>query len=89
MLEESRKEYTIDPAFIKREIGENITIFGNLPGETLLLYGTPEEVSAETRRMIDSLDNTNRFIMCCGTPIAFDTPVDNLKAMIKTAREYK
>ena len=88
LLEEPRKGYRIDPAEVQREIGDGITIFGNLSAETLLLNATPEDVAAETRRMIDSLDKKSRFVMCTGTPIAFDTPTDNLHAMINTAREY-
>jgi uroporphyrinogen-III decarboxylase len=86
MIEESRKGFVIDAAEVKRDIGDGITIFGNLPGETLLLHGTPDEVAAGTREMIDSLDDKRRFIMCTGTPIAFDTPVENLHAMIEAAR---
>ena len=88
MVEESRKGYKLDVAEIKRGIGEEVTVFGNLPGETTLLHGTPEDVTAETRKMIDSLDDKRRFVMCTGTPIAFDTPVENLLAMMETAREY-
>jgi len=88
LLEESRKGYRIDAAEAQRQIGDGITLFGNLPAETLLLNGTPEEVAAETRRMIDSLDRKSRFVMCTGSPIAFDTPAENLLAMISAAREY-
>lgn len=89
LIEESRKGYVLDVAEIKREIGDSITVFGNIPGETLMLYGTPEEVERETRKMIDSLDHKKRFVMCTGTPLAFDTPKDNILALLGEARNYR
>lgn len=89
MVEESRKGYTLDVAKIKRELGDSITVFGNIPGETLMLYGTPEDVEKETKRQIESLNSRKRFVLCTGTPVAFDTPVENIHAMIRTARSYK
>ena len=88
-VEESRKGYVLDVAKIKKELEDSITVFGNIPGETLLLHGTPEEVEKETRRMMDSLQNKKRFVMSTGTPLAFDTPEENIIAMFRAAREYK
>jgi len=89
MIEEPRKGYDLNAACIKRELSETgAAVFGNLPAETLLLDGTPEEVGLATRAMLDSLGDTKGFVMCCGTPIAFDTPLENLTAMADAARRY-
>jgi len=89
MVEESRKGYILNAAEIKRELDDKITVFGNISGETTLLHGTIYEVEQETEKQIEELDNKKRFVMCTGAPIAFNTPKENLIAMINTARKYR
>ncbi len=62
-------------------------IMGDVP-PALLSLGTPEEVAAYCRTLIDVIGDGGGFILgvACGVPI--DAEFDNLKAMIDTAREY-
>ena len=89
MVEESRKGYILDIARIKARMDGRAAVFGNLPGETTLLRGTPDGVAAGTREMIDGLGSKEGFVMCCGSPLAFGTPRENIEAMFGAAREYR
>jgi uroporphyrinogen-III decarboxylase len=44
----------------------------------------------EARIEVDCLFRNDRgFLSSCGTPIAFGTPPENVKALIDTAKEYR
>ncbi len=54
-----------------------------------MLFGTPEDIVAEARLRIETVGQNDGFIVGPLHNIQPDTPVDNILAMYKTAREYK
>jgi hypothetical protein len=89
MVEESRKNFTNDIGEIKRELGNTIGLFGNVSGENTLLYGTVGDVKDEVKEQIRKAGLNGGFLSSSGTPIAFGTPHENVKALIDTAKEYR
>ncbi len=75
-----------DMARAKETIGRVACIEGNVP-LSLLHAGTPEEVTAYTRRLIDTAGVGGGYILDIGA-VADAGRDENLHAMIKTAKEY-
>lgn len=75
-------------ADLKARWGDKITLKGNLHTTTTMLRGTPDTVSAASRQAIDEAAAGGRFILSTGDQCGRDTPDENLRAMIATARSY-
>lgn len=75
-------------ADLKRLYGDRITLKGNLHTIEVMLRGTQAQVRAAARQAIDDAARGGRFILATGDQCGRDTPDDNLRAMIDTAREY-
>jgi uroporphyrinogen-III decarboxylase len=89
MVEESRKSFTNDIGQIKKELGGDIGLFGNVSGEHTLLHGTVEDVHWEVKNQIAAAGMNGGFIVSSGTPIAFGTPPENVHALIDAARAVR
>ena len=77
-----------DLAEIKRLWGHKLTLKGNLHTTQTMLMGTPDDVIAASRKAIDDAADGGRFILSTGDQCGRDTPFENLRAMIDTARTY-
>jgi [methyl-Co(III) methanol-specific corrinoid protein]:coenzyme M methyltransferase len=66
-----------------RAAGDKMTLMGNINNPSLLLQGTPDEVSAECRRVLAS--GIQILSPECAVPL--DTPIVNLKALVQVAKE--
>ncbi len=75
-------------AEIKRLYGGKLTLKGNLHTTQIMLRGTPEDVRRASRQAIDDAAAGGRFILSTGDQCGRDTPFENLRAMVETAREY-
>lgn len=75
-------------AEIKRLYGDKIVLKGNLHTTEVMLFGTPEDVVAASKKAIDDAADGGRFILSTGDQCGRDTPYENLLAMIQTARQY-
>ncbi len=75
-------------AELKRLYGGKIVLKGNLHTTEVMLRGTPADVAAASRKAIDDAAAGGRFILSTGDQCGRDTPDENLRAMIDTARSY-
>lgn len=73
-------------AAVKKQLGDTICIGGNL-SSGLLLTGTPEEVKAECKRLIDVVGRNGGYVMSNGTGMD-EGNAENLHAMIDFTRQY-
>jgi len=89
LIDESRKGYTLDVGEIKRELGSEIGLFGNVSSESTLLKGSEKDVENEVRSQIEKAGANGGFLSCCGPPIAFGTPEANVKMLIDAARNFR
>ena len=67
---------------------DKAVLIGNIDPSGVLAMGTVEDVSNKTFELLEIYKNSNRFILNAGCAIPAETPSDNLKAMIKVAREF-
>jgi len=77
-----------DLAEIKRLYGKHLVLKGNLHTSRVMLMGNAEEVVAASKKAIDAAAEGGGFILSTGDQCGRDTPFDNLRAMIETARSY-
>lgn len=77
-----------DLAEVKRLWGRKLTLKGNLHTTQTMLMGTPDDVIAASRQAIDDAADGGCFILSTGDQCGRDTPFENLRAMIETARTY-
>lgn len=87
MIEEPKKGFRLDAVDIYRRLDGRVALFGNLDSVWMLLHGSVEDVVRETRRQCEGAAKGG-FVMACGSPLCYDTPGENIRAMIDTAHEY-
>jgi len=87
MVEESRKSFKIDILKIRESLNEEITLFGNIDPYQVLAKGTPQDVEKAVKKQLLAA-RKGRFIVSNGSLLIAGTPVENVKAMIKTTRQY-
>ncbi|MDH4196874.1 MAG: uroporphyrinogen decarboxylase family protein [Candidatus Aminicenantes bacterium] len=65
------------------------TFVGNLDPSGVLAWGTKALVRTKTRELVEAFADTPRFILNAGCAIPAETPSENLRAMIDTARAFR
>jgi uroporphyrinogen-III decarboxylase len=88
LVEESKKGFNLDVLEIRKKLSGDIALFGNLDSVYTLLDGNEASVVQETLRQLEAA-KYGPFVMANGCPVAFNTPEENIKAMIKTTREFQ
>jgi len=76
-----------DPAHSHRVLGRKFCLSGGVPNG-LLAFGTPEEVKARCRNLIETLGADGGYILDASAIIQSDARIENLQAMTEAAREY-
>jgi uroporphyrinogen decarboxylase len=79
----------METASLKKEFGNRICFHGGIENQSILPFGTPEDVRAEVRHCIDTLasDKTG-YIICSCHNIQPVTPVENIIALYDEAYRY-
>jgi Uroporphyrinogen-III decarboxylase len=85
LVEEPKKGYILDVVEIRKVLDQSLTLFGNVDSIYTLLKGSPKDVEQEARRQAEAA-NYGSFVIANGSPIAFDTPMENIKTILETAR---
>jgi uroporphyrinogen-III decarboxylase len=70
----------------KRILGKNCCISGNVP-TSLIVTGTPQEVKAYCRKLIEDCGQGGGYILAGGAQVDVGKP-ENLHAMLEAARDY-
>jgi uroporphyrinogen decarboxylase len=77
-----------DLAELKRLYGRRIVLKGNLHTTDVMLRGSVADVIAASKKAIDDAGAGGRFILATGDQCGRDTPHENIRAMVETARTY-
>ena len=72
---------------VHRVLGDRFCISGGVPNY-LLAYGTPDEVRACCKKIIDGVARDGGYIMDASAIIQNDAQIENVKAMTDFTREY-
>lgn len=75
-------------AELKKKYGDKIVLKGNLHTTDVMLNGTVDDVVEASKKAIDAAATGGRFILSTGDQCGRDTPDENLRAMVETARTY-
>ncbi len=75
-------------AEIKRLYGSKLVLKGNLHTTNVMLRGSVKDVIEASKRAIDDAAEGGRFILSTGDQCGRDTPDQNIRAMVETARTY-
>lgn len=77
---------TMDVYETKREYYGRLSFYGGISVQRLLPYGTPDEVRAETKKLIDILGKGGGYIASPSHAITADVPAANIAAMIEVLK---
>ena len=77
-----------DLAELKRLYGDKIVLKGNLHTTEVMLKGSVDDVIRASKRAIDDAAVGGGFILSTGDQCGRDTPDENIRAMVETARTY-
>jgi uroporphyrinogen decarboxylase len=78
----------VDPAFAKERVGDQMCLLGNLAPTGVLKDGTPKEVEAACREVIEKAAKGGGFILGSSGSVARFTPMENLEAMVSACEKY-
>jgi len=73
---------------IKAKYGDKLIFHGGVENQSILPFGTPEEVVAETRKCLDEL-GPDGYLPCSCHFAQADTPLENIMALIETVQQYR
>ena len=78
-----------DLGALKAEYGDRVCFHSGVDNQDVLPFGSPEEVKAEVKKLVDTLasDGTG-YIVCSSHNIQPNTPVENVVALYEAAYEY-
>lgn len=79
--------FPLDIPALYDEIGEDVRVQGGVRVE-LLRSGTPGQIRAETRRILDGARDYKRFVLRDANLLAPGTPPENCSAMYEACREF-
>lgn len=77
-----------DTQVAHRLLKDRVTFFGNIDPSGVLALGSSDLVEVRTRELLELFSDTPRFILNSGCAIPASTPEENIKTLIRVAREY-
>jgi uroporphyrinogen-III decarboxylase len=83
-FEENRKDYGIDLAEVRRTLGPDRVLFGNMDA-MLVEQASDEEVLAEVRRQI-AVAGRDNFVVSLGSPLTPGTSLDRVRLVCESTR---
>jgi uroporphyrinogen decarboxylase len=81
-------DYRTDARLARGVLEGKAAFLGNIDPSGVLAFGTPALVELKTRELLEIFAGEPRFILNAGCAIPAETPPENLRAMIRTARAF-
>jgi uroporphyrinogen decarboxylase len=78
----------IDLAATKKQFGDRISFWGGVDIQKLMPMGTPEQIKAEVKRLIDTCGRDGGYVLAPAHHIQADTPLENIFALYEAVEEY-
>ena len=82
-------DYKTDLAKAKEVFLGHTCYAGNINPTDVMEMGSPEDVRREAQKCLEIGAKTGGFVLMPGCDLPHDTPLENIKAMIETARKFK
>jgi uroporphyrinogen decarboxylase len=77
-----------DPFMLKKEFGNDLAFYSNLRNQSIIPYGTIEEVRDEVKFKVKALAPGGGYIMSGGHNFQADVPPQNIMALVDATLEY-
>jgi uroporphyrinogen decarboxylase len=77
-------DHKMDLGLCKQRVGDRVCLIGNLDPVQIILHGSTEDVRHESRRCIEQAGQGGGFILGTGCFVPYDSPLENLRAMVET-----
>ena len=79
----------MDPVTLKEKYGKDIVFWGGgIDTQKLLPFGTPDQVREQVKQRCEIFGRDGGFVFNSIHNLQANTPIDNLVAMIETAKEF-
>jgi uroporphyrinogen-III decarboxylase len=78
----------MDLAVLKEKYGHRITFWGGISTQRTLPYGSVADVEKEASEVIQLMSKNGGYITSPSQEIQIDVPIDNLAALIETAKRF-
>lgn len=80
----------MDTANLKKRYGNRVIFHGGIDNQSVLPFGTCEDVRKETTNCLETLGSNGKgYIVCSCHNVQAGTPVENIIAMVDTVHRYK
>ncbi len=87
MVEESRKNFSIDIVKVKEALDGRVCVFGNLDTVNVLWKSDEDSIVKEVKKQLLAATGGG-FVASNGSPIAPGTPVGNVRTFVESVRKY-
>jgi len=87
MVEESKKNFTIDIAEVRAAVGAELCLLGNIDSYAVVQKGTDKELATQVARQIQVAGTNGAFIVGVGSPLPLDTPPEQVDKLVRYAHE--
>jgi uroporphyrinogen decarboxylase len=77
----------MNPYELKRHWGDKICFWGALGSQSILPFGTPDEIKAEVRRLKAEVGRNGGYILAPAKPLQPETPTENAVAALEAFTE--
>ena len=77
----------MDPYKLKRDYGDDITLWGGLGSQSIIPFGTPEELRTEIEQLCAKMGRNGGYILATTKGIMADTPLENAIAVFEAFTE--
>ena len=74
---------------LKSKYGKDIRFWGGLGAQTVMPFGTPEDVRTQTRKLKEQMGKNGGYILGLSKPPDVNVPVDNIAAFLKEANQTR
>lgn len=88
-LEPIQKVVGMEVDSLKQEYGDRLCFQGGVDTQHILPHGSPEEVYAETTRVIKALHKNGGYILCGSQDFEGDVPPENICALYEAAKQFE
>ncbi len=72
----------------KRALGNSICLMGSFDPVSILRDSPPHTITSKTKELIDKVGRLGGFMIYSGGTVAVDTPEENVRTLVRTARDY-
>jgi uroporphyrinogen-III decarboxylase len=78
----------MDPAKLKKQFGDRLCFMGTVDEQHTLPFGSVDDVRREVLERLRTVGKSGGLILAPTHHVQLDTPVENLMALIETAKQH-